>query len=130
MLNYSMPCSGSLNLSSFWFIIKQQCTIEEISIFSKWISWMEGRAVGHNFERDPPKDLPCLVWFNLVQWFQRRFKYGSLRCTTIGWTTDANWWQKLTWPLARGDKNASTFAIQIFKLIMQADEMGGFTFNI
>ena len=34
MLNYSLPCSCSYNLSSFWFIIKQQWTIEEISIFS------------------------------------------------------------------------------------------------
>jgi hypothetical protein len=33
---------------------------------------MEGRAVGHNFERDPPRYHPCQVWFNLVQWFQRR----------------------------------------------------------
>ena len=33
---------------------------------------MEGGAVGHNFERDPPKDHPCHVWFNLVQ--RRRFK--------------------------------------------------------
>ena len=39
---------------------------------------MEGGAVGHNFERDPPKDHPCQVWFNLVQGFQRRrFKYES-----------------------------------------------------
>jgi hypothetical protein len=41
---------------------------------------MEGRAVRHNFERDPPKDHPCQVWFNLVQGFQRRrFKCESLR---------------------------------------------------
>ena len=41
---------------------------------------MEGRSVGHNFERDPPKDHPCQVWFNLVQGFQRRtFKCESLR---------------------------------------------------
>jgi hypothetical protein len=33
---------------------------------------MEGGAVGHNFERDPPRDYPCQVWFNLVQRFQRR----------------------------------------------------------
>jgi hypothetical protein len=33
---------------------------------------MEGGAVRHNFERDPPKDHPCQVWFNLVQRFQRR----------------------------------------------------------
>jgi hypothetical protein len=43
---------------------------------------MEGRAVGHNFERDPPKDHPCQVWFHLVQGFQRRrFKCESLRRT-------------------------------------------------
>jgi hypothetical protein len=34
MLNYSLSCSSSYNLSSFWFILKQQWTIEEISIFS------------------------------------------------------------------------------------------------
>jgi hypothetical protein len=28
---------------------------------------MEGGAVGHNFERDPPRDHPCQVRFNLVQ---------------------------------------------------------------
>jgi hypothetical protein len=36
-------------------------------------SWMEGVAVGHNFERDPPRDHPCQVWFNLVQRFQNYF---------------------------------------------------------
>ena len=40
---------------------------------------MEGGSVGHNCERDPPKDHPCQVWFNLVQGFQRRkFKCESL----------------------------------------------------
>ena len=39
---------------------------------------MEGGAVRHNFERDPPKDHPCQVWFNSVQGFQRRrFKCES-----------------------------------------------------
>jgi hypothetical protein len=34
-----------------------------------------GGAVGHNFERDPPRDHTCQVWFNLVQRFQsRKFK--------------------------------------------------------
>ena len=31
---------------------------------------MEGGAVGHNFERDPPRDHPCQVWFNLVHRFR------------------------------------------------------------
>jgi hypothetical protein len=40
---------------------------------------MEGRAVGHTFERDPPRDHPCQVWFNLFQRFQRkRFKCDLL----------------------------------------------------
>jgi hypothetical protein len=39
---------------------------------------MEGRAVGNSFEREPPRDHPCQVWFNLVQRFQRRrFKYQA-----------------------------------------------------
>ena len=33
---------------------------------------MEGGAVGQNFERGPPRDHPCQVWFNLVERFQRR----------------------------------------------------------
>jgi hypothetical protein len=33
---------------------------------------MEGRAVSHNFERDPPKDHHCQVWLNLVPRFQRK----------------------------------------------------------
>jgi hypothetical protein len=28
---------------------------------------MEGGAVGHKFEMRLPKDYPCQVWFNLVQ---------------------------------------------------------------
>ena len=40
MLNYSLPC-----LSSFWLILKQQWTIEDISIFSN-CSHLEQRAVG------------------------------------------------------------------------------------
>ena len=40
---------------------------------------MEGGAVGHNFEMELHKDHPCKVWFNLVQWFQRkRFKCDLL----------------------------------------------------
>ena len=45
MLNYSLPCSCSSNLSSFWLILKQQWKIEEISIFSNgghlgWRVWL------------------------------------------------------------------------------------------
>jgi hypothetical protein len=30
--------------------------------------WMEGGAVGHNFEMELPKDYPSQIWFDLVQW--------------------------------------------------------------
>jgi hypothetical protein len=30
---------------------------------------MEGMAVRHNFERDPPRDHPCQVWFNSMMSF-------------------------------------------------------------
>jgi hypothetical protein len=40
---------------------------------------MKGGAVGHNCERDRPKDHPCHVWFNLVHRFhRRRFKWDLL----------------------------------------------------
>jgi hypothetical protein len=44
-----------------------------------WLCKLEKREpVWHNFERDPPRDHPCQVWFNLVQRFQRRFKCDLL----------------------------------------------------
>jgi hypothetical protein len=36
------------------------------------MGWMESGAVGHIFERDPPRDHPYQVWFNLAKRFQRR----------------------------------------------------------
>ena len=40
---------------------------------------MEGRAVGHNFEKGPLKDHPSQILFNLVLQFHRiRFKYDLL----------------------------------------------------
>jgi hypothetical protein len=48
---------------------------------------MEGGAVEHNFEREPPRDHSCQDWFNLVQRFQRRrFKcdlFPNLNCVSI-----------------------------------------------
>ena len=59
---------------------------------------IKGGTVGDNFERDPPRDHPCQVWFNLVQGFQRR----RIKCDSLRRTTDGC--QKLTWPLARRAK--------------------------
>jgi hypothetical protein len=47
---------------------------------------------------------PCQVTFNLVQRFQRR----RFKCESLRRTTDAKWWQKLTWPLARWAKKRCT----------------------
>jgi hypothetical protein len=40
--------------------------------------FLEGGVVRHNFERGPPMDHPCQIWFNLDQGFKRRFKSGLL----------------------------------------------------
>jgi len=57
-------------------------------------SWMEGGVVGHKFQRGPPKDHPSLIWFNLVQWFQRRrFKCESLQSTSDR-QMEAKWWPR------------------------------------
>ena len=81
---------------------------------------MEGGAVGHNFERDPPKDHPCQVWFNSVQGFQRRrFKCESLRCTTDGRTPSDGksshglWSGELKMKLSRKVITHSSFAVSL-----------------
>jgi hypothetical protein len=67
MLNYSFPCRCSKNLSSFRFIIKQQWTIKEISIFSN-SSHLE-RRVGLSdtiLKGTHPRTIPVmfgLIWF-------------------------------------------------------------------
>jgi hypothetical protein len=68
MLNYSLPCSCSQNLSSFWFIIKQQWTIEEISIFSN-SSHLEWRVELSDIivKGTHPRTIPArfgLIWFS------------------------------------------------------------------
>jgi hypothetical protein len=81
MLNYSFPCSCKKNLKSFRFIIKQQWTIEEISIFSNssHLEWRVELSDTILKWTIPPRDHPCQVWFNLVQQFQRkRFKCDPL----------------------------------------------------
>jgi hypothetical protein len=67
MLNYSFPCSCSKNLSSFRFIIKQQWTIEELSIFSN-SSHLKCRVdlSDTNLKGTHPRTIPArfgLIWF-------------------------------------------------------------------
>jgi hypothetical protein len=67
MLNYSFPCSCSKYLCSFRFIIKQQWTIEEISILSN-SSHLEWRAGLSDIilKRTHPRTIPArfgLIWF-------------------------------------------------------------------
>jgi hypothetical protein len=68
LLIYSLSCSCSENLSSFWFIIKQQWTIEEISIFSN-SSHLERRVELSDtiLKWDYPRTIPAkfgLIWFS------------------------------------------------------------------
>ena len=68
MLNYSLPCSCSLNLSSFWLILKQQWTIEEISIFSNssHLEWRAGLS-DTILKGNHPGTIPArfgLIWFS------------------------------------------------------------------
>ena len=47
---------------------------------------------------------PVLFWFQLAQWFQRRrLKCNSLQMTKRLPTTDAKWWQYLTWHFGSGE---------------------------
>ena len=67
MLNYSFPCSCSKNLSSIRFIIKQQWTIEEISIFrnSSHLEWRTGLS-DTILKGTHPRTIPArfgLIWF-------------------------------------------------------------------
>ena len=90
MLNCSLPCSCSKNLSSCWLTLKQQCTIKISSplfLFLAWRpSWLEVGITGHKFRRGPSKDHSTKDWLQLAQWFLRR----RLKCEmlTHGRTTD------------------------------------------
>ena len=68
MLNYSLPCSCSKHLSSFWFMLKQQWTIAEICIFSN-SSHFEWRAgLSDTFLKGThPGTIPArfgVIWFS------------------------------------------------------------------
>ena len=68
MLNYSLPYSCSLNLSSFWFVIKWKLKTKEISIFSN-SSHFEWRVELSDtiLKWDYPRTIPArfgLIWFS------------------------------------------------------------------
>ena len=116
MLNYSFPCSCSKNLSSFRFIIKQQWTIEEISIFCN-SSHLERRAGLSDtiLKETHLRTIPArfgLIRFRGFRGEDLYVKVYDVRRMDGRWqTTDAKWWQKLTWPMARWAKNLYTFHI-------------------
>jgi hypothetical protein len=105
MLHYSFPCSCSKNLSSFRFIIKQQWTIEEISIFSNssHLKWRAGLSIT-NLKGTHPRTISArfgLFWFRGFREEDLNVKVYDIRRTDERTTMDAKWWQKLTWSLAR-----------------------------
>ena len=93
-------------MRSFWLILKQQWTIEEISIFSNssHLEWRAGLS-DTILKGTHPTTIPArfgLIWF-------RGFRGEDLNVKVYDgrMTTDAKWWQKLTWPLARWAKKKS-----------------------
>ena len=66
MLNYSLPCSCSSNLSSFWLILKQQWSIEEIFSNSRHLEWRAGLS-DTILKGTHPGTIPArfgLIWFS------------------------------------------------------------------
>jgi hypothetical protein len=101
MLNYSLSCSCSSNLSSFWLMLKQLKFHPPFFLFlAWWPSWLEVGITGHNFGRGPSKDHSTKVWFKLAQWLQRSW----LKCEklTDGRTDDRRRTPRFMW--AKKDK--------------------------
>jgi hypothetical protein len=71
MLNYSLPCSCIYNLSSFWLILKQQWTIEEISIFnnSSHLEWRAGLS-DTILKGNHPETIPARFYLTLFSGFR------------------------------------------------------------
>ena len=116
LTDYSLPCSCSQNLSSFWLILKQQWTIKISSplfLFLAWRpSWLEVGITGHNFWREPSKDHSNKVWSKFAQCFLRR----RLKCEKI--TTR---WDGLGWNLMTKTQNQLYLVFVVFKFYFQID---------
>ena len=88
MLNYSLPCSCSKYLSSFRFIIKQQWTIEEMSIFSNssHLKWRAGLS-DTILKGTHPGTIPArfgLIWFRGFRGEDLNVKVCDIRRTDDG----------------------------------------------
>ena len=64
--------------------------------------WISNQHQKHKYGRGPSSEHFWQVWLKSVQRFQRR----RFKCESLRHTTDAKWWQKLTWPLTRWAKKA------------------------
>jgi hypothetical protein len=83
MLNYSLLCSCSKNLSSFWLKLKQQWKIEDISIFSN-SSHLEWRAELSDtiLKGTHPGTIPA--WLGLIWFSGFRGEDLNVKCTKDG----------------------------------------------
>ena len=92
MLNYSLLCSCSKNLSSFW-LLKQQWTIEEISIFSnsshlEWRVELSDTILKGTHQGTIPARLG-LIWFSGFRGEDLNVKFYDVRRTDG--QTDGRW---------------------------------------
>ena len=95
LLNYSFPCNCSKNLSSFRFIIKQQWTIEEISIFSNssHLEWRVGLS-DTILKGTHPRTIPArfgLIWFRGFREDLNVEVYDVRRTTSDGKSSHGLW---------------------------------------
>jgi hypothetical protein len=65
MLNYTMPCSCSLNLSSFW-LVRNKAAIA-ISSNGHHLEGTGENVIGHNFERGPSNNNPNQICLKVVK---------------------------------------------------------------
>ena len=62
-------CIAHLTIEWYWSKFQREIII---TLKNSSHLGMEGGAVGHNFERDTPRDHLCQVWLHLAKLFQRR----------------------------------------------------------
>ena len=89
---------------AWWFLTRRFLKFQPMRThYGPWQPcWISNQHQKHKSGRGPSNEHFWQVWFNSVQWFQRRrFKCEKL---TDGPQMDAYPWQKLTWPMARWAK--------------------------
>jgi hypothetical protein len=85
-----------------------------IAIFVQFMKNVMTSIRLYTLYRGPYIDAFCQVWLHLAQLFQRsRLKYEKVN----GQTTNAKWWQYLTWPFGSGENIYVRSSIKLLHLV-------------